>query len=228
MSAQTLLRSITVILLLFPTSELFCAEPSPVEALAAFLKGYDVTSESLENDYSCIALDEMIEKALRNVADLEKAVVSARKNTRVAGLLPEISFWGKYKSDEKLYLYQRNNIAVGKDYITVGPDDNNTTYGDLKSYEVGGKISFDLKKLLYNPDTIRFGEQEHTLYLMRIEMIERLSNVYYFSAMMKAVESLDVKIPEEQMIVFRIIDKKNNGWLRSYAGFDLYSCGKKQ
>ena len=218
----------TAILLLSATSDLFCAEASPVEALAAFLKGYDITSESLENDYSCITLDEMLEKALRSIGDLEKAVVSARKNTRVAGLLPEISFWGKYKSDEKLYLYQRNNIAVGKDYITVGPDDNNTTYGDLKSYEVGGKISFDLKKLLYNPDTIKFGEQEHKLYLMRIEMIERLSGVYYFSAMMNAVESLKIKIPEEQMIVFRIIDKKNNGWLRSYAGFDLYSCGKKQ
>lgn len=216
------------ILLLFPTSDAFSAELSPVEALAAFLKGYDISSDSLENDYSCISLDEMISKALRNMADLEKAVVAARKNTRVAGLLPEISFWGKYKSDEKLYLYQRNNIAVGKDYITVGPDDNNTTYGDLKSYEVGGKISFDLKKLLYNPDTIKFGEQEHKLYMMRIEMIDRLSGVYYFTAMMNAVESLKIKIPEEQMIVFRIIDKKNNGWLRSYAGFDLYNCGKKK
>ena len=210
------------------TSDLLYGDPSPVEVLAGFLRGHDVSSESLENDYSCIPLDEMISRALRNVADLEKAVVSARKNTRVAGLLPEISFWGKYKSDEKLYLYQRNNIAVGKDYITVGPDDNNTTYGDLKSYEVGGKISFDLKKLLYNPDTIKFGEQEHKLYMMRIEMIERLSNVYYFSAMMNAAESLGVKIPEEQMLVFRIIDRKNNGWLRSYAGFDLYTCGKKQ
>ena len=209
-------------------SDLFCAEVSPVEALAVFLKGYDITGGSLENDYSCIALDVMIEHALREMSDLEKAVVSARKNTRVAGLLPEITFWGKYKADEKLYLYQRNNISVGKDYITVGPDDNNTTYGDLKSYEVGGKISFDLKKLLYNPDAIRFGEQEHKLYLMRIEMIDRLSGIYYFSAMMKAVEKLKIKIPEEQMIVFRIIDKKNNGWLRSYAGFDLYSCGKKQ
>ena len=217
-----------MILFLFLTSELLCAEVSPIEALAVFLKGQDITSESLESDYSCIALDEMIEKALRNVADLEKAVVSARKNTRVAGLLPEISFWGKYKSDEKLYLYQKNNISVGKDYITVGPDDNNTTYGDLKSYEVGGKISFDLKKLLYNSDTIKFGEQEHKLYLMRIEMIERLSNIYYFSAMMKAAEDSGVKIPEEQMFVFRIINKKNNGWLRSYAGFDLYTCGKKQ
>ena len=214
--------------LLFLTSELFCAEASPVEALAAFLKGYDVTSESLENDYSCISLDEMLAKALRSIRDLEEAVVSARKNTRVAGLLPEVSFWGKYKSDEKLYLYQKNNISVGKDYITVGPDDNNTTYGDLKSYEVGGKISFDLKKLLYNPDTIRFGEQEHKLYLMRIEMIDRLSGVYYFSAMMNAVESLKIKIPEEHLLVFRIINKKNNGWLRSYAGFDLYTCGKKQ
>ena len=225
---MTRLKPITAILLLFLTSDVFCAEPSPLEALAVFLKGEDITSESLESDYSCITLDEMIEKALRNIADLEKAVVSARKNTRVAGLLPEISFWGKYKSDEKLYLYQRNNIAVGKDYITVGPDDNNTTYGDLKSYEVGGKISFDLKKLLYNPDTIKFGEQEHKLYLMRIEMIERLSGVYYFSAMMNAVKSLGIKIPEDQMLIFRIIDKKNNGWLRSYAGFDMYSCGKKQ
>ena len=189
-----------------------CAEPSPVEALAAFLKGYGVTSESLENDYSCIVLDEMIEKALRNMADLEKAVVSARSNTRVAGLLPEISFWGKYKSDEKLYLYQRNNIAVGKDYITVGPDDNNTTYGDLKSYEVGGKISFDLKKLLYNPDTIKFGEQEHKLYLMRIEMIDRLSSVYYFSAMMNAVQSLKIKIPEEQMLVFTQFTRNLIAW----------------
>lgn len=217
-----------MILLLFRTIDAFCAEPSPVEALAVFLKGYDVSSESLEEDYSCIALDEMISKALRNTADLEKAVVSARKNTRVAGLLPEISFWGKYKSDEKLYLYQRNNIAVGKDYITVGPDDNNTTYGDLKSYEVGGKISFDLKKLLYNPDTIKFGEQEHKLYMMRIEMIDRLSSIYYFSAMLNAAQTLKIKIPEEQMIIFKIIDRKNNGWLRSYAGFDLYTCGKKK
>lgn len=205
-----------------------CAEPTPLEQLAAFLRGEDFTSESLENDYSCITLDEMLEKALKNIADLEKAVVSARKNTRVAGLLPEISFWGKYKSDEKLYLYQRNNIAVGKDYITVGPDDNNTTYGDLNSYEVGGKISFDLKKLLYNADTIKFGEQEHKLYMARIEMIDRLSGIYYFSAMMNAVEKNGIKIPPEQLLVFKIIDRKNNGWLKSYAGFDLYSCGGKR
>lgn len=204
------------------------AEPSPVEQLASFLKGEEFTSESLENDYSCIALDEMLARALRNISDLEKAVVSARKNTRVAGLLPEISFWGKYKSDEKLYLYQKNNIAVGKDYITVGPDDNNTTYGDLNSYEVGGKISFDLKKLLYNADTIKFGEQEHKLYMARIEMIDRLSGIYYFSAMLNAVEKNGIKIPPEQLLVFKIIDKKNNGWLKSYAGFDLYSCGEKR
>ena len=184
-----------------------CAEPTPLEQLAAFLRGEDFTSESLENDYSCITLDEMLEKALKNIADLEKAVVSARKNTRVAGLLPEISFWGKYKSDEKLYLYQRNNIAVGKAYITVGPDDNNTTYGDLNSYEVGGKISFDLKKLLYNADTIKFGEQEHKLYMARIEMIDRLSGIYYFSAMMNAVEKNGIKIPPEQLLVFKIIDR---------------------
>ncbi|MBP5405847.1 hypothetical protein J6Z19_01690 [bacterium] len=226
------MKLITVILLLSVTIDFspfrLCAEPTPLEQLAAFLRGEDFTSESLENDYSCITLDEMLEKALKNIADLEKAVVSARKNTRVAGLLPEISFWGKYKSDEKLYLYQRNNIAVGKDYITVGPDDNNTTYGDLNSYEVGGKISFDLKKLLYNADTIKFGEQEHKLYMARIEMIDRLSGIYYFSAMMNAVEKNGIKIPPEQLLVFKIIDRKNNGWLKSYAGFDLYSCGGKR
>lgn len=214
-------------LMMIPDS-VYAADKLPIEALASFLKGQDVTSELLESEYSCITLDEMLEKALKSIDDLEKAVVSARKNTRVAGLLPEVSVWGRYKSDEKLYLYQKNNIAVGKDYVTVGPDDNNTTYGDLNSYEVGGKVSFDLKKLLYNPDTIRFGEQEHKLYAARIEMIDRLSSVYYFSAMLKAVETLGIEIPEDQEIIFRIIDRKNNGWLRSYAGFDLYSCGKKQ
>ena len=207
-------------------SNILYAEPSPLESIALFLKGSEITSESLEKDYSCITLDEMLEKSLKSINNLEEALVSSRKNTRIAGLLPEISFWGKYKSDEKLYLYQKNNISVGKDYITVGPDDNNTTYGDLKSYEVGGKISFDLKKLLYNSDTIRFGEQEHKLYLMRIEMIERLSNIYYFSAMLFAAEKSGIKIPEEQMLVFKIIDRKNNGWLKSFAGFDLYDCGK--
>ena len=220
------------ILLLSAASNFFvfriCAEPVPIEALAAFLKGEEFSSESLEKDYSCITLDEMLTKALKGISDLEQAVVSARKNTRVAGLLPEISFWGKYKSDEKLYLYQKNNISVGKDYITVGPDDNNTTYGDLNSYEVGGKISFDLKKLLYNADTIRFGEHEHKLYMAKIELIDRLSGIYYFSAMMTAVEKNGIKIPPEQLIVFKIIDRKNNGWLKSYAGFDLYSCGEKR
>ena len=219
------MKLITAILLLSAVTDLLLfrlyAEPSPVEALAAFLKGWDFSSESLEEDYSCLTLDEMLTKALKSISDLEKAVVSARKNTRVAGLLPEISFWGKYKSDDKLYLYQKNNIAVGKDYITVGPDDNNTTYGDLKSYEIGGKISFDLKKLLYNPDTIRFGEQEHKLYMARIELIDRLSGIYYFSAMLNAVEKNGIKVPPEQLLVFKIIDRKNNGWLKSYAGFDL-------
>lgn len=225
------MKLITVILLLLLAATDFFriyAEPAPIEALASFLKGWDFSSESLEEEYSCITLDEMLVKALKSISDLEKAVVSARKNTRVAGLLPEVSFWGKYKSDEKLYLYQKNNISVGKDYITVGPDDNNTTYGDLNSYEVGGKISFDLKKLLYNADTIKFGEQEHKLYMARIELIDRLSGIYYFSAMLNAVEKNGIKIPPEQMIVFKIIDRKNNGWLRSYAGFDLYSCGGKR
>ena len=93
---------------------------------------------------------------------------------------------------------------------------------------MGGKISFDLKKLLYNADTIRFGEQEHKLYLARIELIDRLSGIYYFSAMMNAVEKNGIKVPPEQFLIFQIINKKNNGWLKSYAGFDLYSCGDKR
>ena len=124
------------------------ADTVMLENIASNLKGLKITAETLETKYSCMTLEQMLKKGMSEINDLEKAVVSARKNTRAAGLLPEISAWGKYKNDEKLYLYQRNNIAVGKDYITIGPDDNNTTYGDLSSFEVGARIRFDLTKLL--------------------------------------------------------------------------------
>lgn len=204
------------------------ADTVMLENIASNLKGLKITAETLETKYSCMTLEQMLKKGMSKINDLEKAVVSARKNTRAAGLLPEISAWGKYKNDEKLYLYQRNNIAVGKDYITIGPDDNNTTYGDLSSFEVGARIRFDLTKLLYNSDTIRFSDQEQKLYFLRIEMIDKLSYIFYFNAMLKAVKELKVSIPEEKMIVFDIINKKHNGWLKSIAGFDLFECGKKQ
>lgn len=203
-------------------------EKNDLEALASFLKGKEVTAATLETKYSCMTLEKTLSKGLAGINDLEKAVISSRKNTRVAGLLPEISFWGKYKSDEKLYLYQRNNVSVGKDYITVGPDENNTTYGDISSFEVGGRIIFDLTKLVYNPDTIRFTEQEHKLYFLRIEMIDKISYIYFFNAMLKAVTSLNAEIPEEKVLIYRLTAKKLNGWFKSVSGIDLDECGEKK
>ncbi|MGI6393326.1 MAG: hypothetical protein ACOX2F_01115 [bacterium] len=217
-----------LLLLMICSGFLAGAEGTVLESVASHLKGFKITAEILEEKYSCMSLDQLLEQSLAEINDLEKAVVSARKNTRLAGLLPEITAWGKYKSDEKLYLYQKNNIAVGKDYITIGPDDNNTTYGDLNSFEVGGRIRFDLTKLLYNSDMIRFSDQQQKLYFLKIEMVEKLSSVYFFTAMLKAVKELGVEVPPEKMIVYEVIDKKQNGWLKSLTGIDLYLCGEKE
>ena len=203
-------------------------EESDLETLASFLKGKQVTAVKLETNYSCMTLEKTLAKGLAGINDLEKAVVSSRKNTRVAGLLPEISFWGKYKSDEKLYLYQRNNVSIGKDYITIGPDENNTTYGDISSFEVGGRIIFDLTKLVYNPDTIRFTEQEQKLYFLRIEVIDKISYIYFFNAMLNAVTALNVEIPEEKMLIYKLTAKKLNGWFKSVSGLDINECGEKK
>jgi hypothetical protein len=204
------------------------AQETALESVASHLKGFKITAEMLEKKHSCMTLEQLLKKGLAGINDLEKAVISARKNTRAAGLLPEISAWSKYKNDEKLYLYQRNNIAVGKDYITIGPDDNNTTYGDLSSFEVGGRIRFDLTKLLYNSDTIKFSDQQQKLYFLRIEMIDKLSSVYFFNAMLNALKNLKIEVPEEKMIMYEIIDRKQNGWLKSFTGLDLYECGEKK
>jgi hypothetical protein len=218
---------VSVLLTLLLTPDLYAQEKNDLELMAAFLKESKVSTEDLEKKFSCMTLDEMISKGLKNIDDLEKAVVSSRKNTRAAGLLPEISAWGKYKSDEKLYLYQRNNIAVGKDYITVGPDENNTTYGDVRSWEVGGRIKFNLSKLVYNPDTIKFSDQEQKLYFLRIEMIDKLSYIYYFQAMLNAVEALKIKAPKEKLLILKIKAKKHNGWFKSVTGIDLKKCGEE-
>ena len=164
MKQKTLI--ILTLTILLHSFKIFAEQKDDLETMAGFLKENDISTEQLEKKFSCISLDEVLRKGLVNIKDLEKAVVSSRKNTRVSGLLPEISAWGKYKSDEKLYLYQRNNIAVGKDYITVGPDENNTTYGDIHSWEVGGRIKFNLSKLVYNSDTIKFSDQEQKLYFL--------------------------------------------------------------
>lgn len=219
--------SLQIILMLLITCNVLAESKSDLEIIAGFLKDSKITTEDLELKYSCMSLDLMLKKGLASIKDLEKAVVSSRKSTRIAGLLPEISAWGKYKSDEKLYLYQRNNIAVGKDYITVGPDENNTTFGDIQSWEVGGRIKFNLSKLVYNPDTIKFSDQEQKLYFLKIEMVDKLSYVYYFQAMLNAIEKLQIKVPKEKMLILKIKAKKHEGWFKSVTGFNLKTCGKQ-
>jgi len=212
-----------LIMQLFPT--LLEADGRDLESLAGHLKGHNVTAELLEKKYSCMTLEQVLKKGLENIDDLEKAVISSRKNTRVAGIFPEITAWSKYKSDERLYLYQKNNISVGKDYVSVGPDDNNTTYGDLTSFEVGGRIRWDLSKLLYNSDMIRFSDQQQKLYIFRMELVEKISHIYFFISMLNAITVLSIKVPEEKMIIYQLTAKKYNGWFKSIAGFDLSSCG---
>jgi hypothetical protein len=213
--------------LLIPSTHL-SADNNVLESLAEHLKGHGINAKLLETKYSCMTLERMIAKGLENIDDLEKAVISSRKNTRVAGLFPEITAWSKYKDDERLYLYQKNNISVGKDYVSVGPDDNNTTYGDLTSFEIGGRIKWDLSKLLYNSDMIRFSDQQQKLYIFRIEIVDKLSHIYFFVSMLNAAVDLKVDIPEEKMIIYQLTAMKYNGWFKSIAGFDLNDCGEKK
>ncbi len=215
----------TVILFLLTAVIPLDGRSPDLESLAEYLKGHGISAEILETKYSCMTLEQVLEKGLENIDDLERAVVSARKNTRVAGLLPEITAWSRYKSDERLYLYQKNNISVGRDYVSVGPDDNNSTYGDLTSFEVGGRVKFDLSKLLYNTDMIRFSDQQQKLFLLKIEIIERLSLIYFFNSMLNAIVALSVEVPEEKMVIYQLTAKKYNGWFKSIAGFDLNECG---
>ncbi|HDT11641.1 MAG TPA: hypothetical protein ENN58_02760 [bacterium] len=207
---------------------LHSADNSDLESLALYLKGKNIDARTLETKYSCMTLEQMLNKGLENIDNLEKAVISSRKNTRVAGLFPEITAWSKYKSDERLYLYQKNNISVGKDYVSVGPDDNNTTYGDLTSFEVGGRIKWDLSKLFYNSDMIRFSDQQQKLYLFRMEIVDKLSYIYFFISMLNAAVALSVDIPEDKMLLFQLTARKYNGWFKSLAGFDLNDCGEKK
>jgi len=67
------------------------AQETALESVASHLKGLKITAEMLEKKYSCMTLEQLLKKGLAGINDLEKAVVSARKNTRAAGLLPEIS-----------------------------------------------------------------------------------------------------------------------------------------
>lgn len=197
---------------------------SELEKLAGYLKGRKVTVATLEKDYSCYPLADVLERGLRQVKDLEKAVRDSRENTRIAGLFPKFSAWARYREDDRLYLYQQNNISVGKDYITVGPDDNNTTIGDVNAFEVGGKLEFDLSRLLYNPDLIKFSDQEQKLHQFRTELVEKMVYAYYYIAVVKALTLNTVAVPPEVMLPAEITAKKLAQWFKGLTDLRLDQC----
>ncbi len=203
---------------------LAAAEPN-IERLATYLKGKKITVERLEKDYSCYPIAEAIERGIAKVKNLEKAVRESRENARIAGLFPKVSAWAKYRSDARLYLYQQNNISVGKDYITVGPDDNNTTVGDIHAFEIGGKIEFDLTQLAYNSDTVKFANEEQQVHQFRTELIEKMVYAYYFIAVVKALSFNETDVPPEIMIPAEIAAKKLSAWFYDLTGMRLDKCG---
>ncbi len=214
------------ILVVFIFSTLFAQNNNDLEFLAKYLKDSKITLKDLETTYSCYSFETVMTKGLAQIKDIEKAVKSSRKNTRIAGLLPQITFWGKYNANQKVYLYQQNNISVGKDYITVGPDDNNTTKGNINYYEVGGRIQFDLSKLLYNKDTITFTEQEKKMYYFKMEMINKLSYIYYLNAEVNAIKAKSIAIPLDKMILIEIKLRELSKWFSELTNLDLHSCKK--
>jgi outer membrane protein TolC len=223
---STILKSLCatlVILCFWGTSN-----AAELEQLAVYLKGKKITVDVLEKDYSCYRLDETLERGLRQVRDLERAVRDARNNTRIAGLFPKFSAWAKYREDDRLYLYQQNNISVGKDYITVGPDDNNTTIGDVNAFEVGGKLEFDLSRLLYNPDLIKFSDQEQKLHQFRTELVEKMVYAYYYIAVVKALTLNAVEVPPEVMLPAEIAAKKLSQWFQGLTDLRLDQCAAPQ
>ncbi len=221
MNPTPLKRLFPILLLLFLWGNSGAAE---LDQLAGYLKGKKITVETLEKDYSCHPLDDTLERGLRQVRDLERAVRDARDNTRIAGLFPKFSAWAKYREDDRLYLYQQNNISVGKDYITVGPDDNNTTIGDVNAFEVGGKLEFDLSRLLYNPDLIKFSDQEQKLHHFRTELVEKMVYAYYYIAVVKALTLNAVEVPPEVMLPAEITAKKLAQWFKGLTELRLDQC----
>ncbi len=206
----------------------FAAEESELEKLLGFLKGKQVTLADLEKKYSCYSIEAVTHSGLSKIKEIEADVTSSRQNTNISALLPKLSAWTKYSNDEKAYLYQQNNISVGKDYITVGPDDNNKTVGTINSYEIGGKIEFDLSKLLYNSDTLKFTDQEQKLYLFRADLVDKITYVYYFAAVGNSLKQTPSEIPLNIMLQAEINSKKMKQWLRETAGIDLDVCGEKK
>lgn len=46
--------------------------------------------------------------------------------------------------------------------------------------------------------------------------------------MLNAVTSLNIDIPEEKMLIYRLTAKKLNGWFKSVSGINLDECGEKK
>lgn len=212
---------------LFAALSLGAADPG-LEQMTRYLKGKRITVETLEKDYSCYPLVDALAKGLQQVKDLEKAVRDARDNTRIAALFPKMSAWAKYRSDDRLYLYRQNNISVGKDYVTVGPDDNNTTIGDINAFEVGGKLEFDLARLLYNTDLIKFSEQEQRLHQFRTELVEKMTYAYYYVAVVKALTLNGVETPPEVLLPAEIAAKKLAIWFYDLTNLRIDQCAAAQ
>ncbi len=218
--------NITVaIILLF--SFLSAAEDE-LTVLIKYLKKHDITMNELENKYSCQKIETVLYKALENIREIESDVNSSRNRIRISALLPKVTAWGKFGKDEKTYLYQQNNISVGKDYITIGPDDNNTTIGNIDTFEVGGRVEFKLSDLLYHPDTIKFSEEETKIAAIKKEYIKEISYIYYYAAVVKALEKNSTDIPAELLIRSEINRKEMTAWLKSSAKINLDSCDEEK
>ena len=195
-----------------------------IEKLSTYLKGSGVTAATLETEYSCLPLQDVITQGLTHLKKIERAISKQRKNLRASALLPSLTAWGRYKSDDKIYLYQQNNISVGKDYITVGPDDMNTTFGDFSSWEVGGRVKFNLSNLVSNPTIGRFVEQEQSLRSQRIVLIDRISSLYFLIALINAIKKNNIHPPEELMTQAEIRARTGNAWFISIGGNNLMEC----
>lgn len=199
-----------------------------IEKLSTYLKGTGVTAATLETEYSCLPLQIVIERGLYHLKKTEQDISKQRRGLRASALLPEITAWSRYKKDDKIYLYQQNNISVGKDYITIGPDDMNTTFGDFSSWEVGGRVKFNLSKLVSNPTVGRFVEQERSLREQRIKLIDRISSTYFLIAIINALKQHNIHPSEEIMTQAEIRARTGNAWFISIGGNDLMECKKKK
>ncbi len=201
------------------------SDPSEnMKQLLFHLKNHRITPEKLEKTYSCHPLNLVITSSLSSIHDIESEIRRSRSNTKLSALLPKITLWGKMKNDQKIYLYQKNNISVGKDYVSVGPDDNNTTEGDLDSYELGARLSFDLTNLLHNKDTLRYASEEKSLVYYKKELIENISYIYYYRAIMNAVNALEVDIPAEERLFHETSLRFLTSWVKEISGMEIQSC----